>query len=92
MLMHSFAFGQTRFYLNLSTPATLTPAYNAGWNVTTGATRYAMNTTKDASAITSKTTSAVTGIAVGRCLLDQWISDPLAAQIHYRNVYRTNSF
>jgi hypothetical protein len=80
LLCNSLAFSQTRFYLNLNTAATLTPTYNAGWNVTTGATRYAMNTTKDVSAITSKTTSAVSGIAVGRCLLDQWISDPLAAQ------------
>ncbi|WP_460558809.1 T9SS type A sorting domain-containing protein [Ferruginibacter profundus] len=80
LLFHSFAFAQTRFYLNLNTAATLTPAYNAGWNVTTGATRYAMNTTRDGSAITSKTSSSITGIATGRCLLDQWISDPLAAQ------------
>ncbi len=80
LLLHEFIFSQTRFYLNLNTAASLSPSYNAGWTVTTGATRYAMNTTKDGSAITSKTTSAVSGVSSGRCLLDQWISDPLAAQ------------
>jgi hypothetical protein len=80
LFFYSVTFSQTKFYLNLNTAAALTPNYNAGWTVTTGATRYAMNTTKDASTITSKTTTAVSGIGTGKVLLDQWISDPLAAQ------------
>lgn len=80
LLFHGFVFSQTRFYLNLGTPAAVSPAYNAGWNVTTGAARFEMSTTRDGSAIASKTTGNSGGAAVRRCLLDQWVSAPLAAQ------------
>src|SRR5436190_17027114 len=80
LLFHSVLISQTKFYLNLNTASPLTPAYNAGWTVTTGATRYLMSTVKDASTITSKTTASVTGVGTGKVLLDQWVSEPLAAQ------------
>ncbi len=71
---------QTRFYLNLNTPATVSPAFNAGWNITTGATRLEMSPSKDGSALASVTSAGVTGVTSGKFLLDQWISPPLAAQ------------
>ncbi|MBK8494012.1 MAG: hypothetical protein IPL50_02670 [Chitinophagaceae bacterium] len=80
LLLNNLAFSQTRFYLNLGTPAAVSPAFNAGWHVTTGANRYEMNTIKDGSAITSKTTAAAGAAAVRRILLDQWVSEPLLAQ------------
>lgn len=80
ILFHGITFSQTRFYLNLNTASTITPAYNAGWNITSGASRYIMSTGKDGSAIASKTTGNTGAAAPRRCLLDQWISEPLAAQ------------
>jgi hypothetical protein len=80
LVMHNFTTAQTRFYLNTATAAPLTPAYNTGWNVTTGASRYVMSTFKDGSAIATRTTSNSGAVAVRKCLADQWISDPLAAQ------------
>ena len=80
LALHSFTFGQTRFYLNLGTASPLTPTFNAGWNVTTGTSRFVMSPTKDGSAIASKTSSTINGIAAGKCLIDQWVSDPLATQ------------
>jgi hypothetical protein len=80
LLFHLFAFSQTRFYLNLNTAAAVSPAFNAGWNVTTGANRYQMATNRDGSAFTSKTTGNSGAAAVRKCLLDQWVSDPLIAQ------------
>ncbi len=80
LLFHTAAFSQTRFYLNLNTASTVTPAFNAGWNVTTGASRFVMSTGKDGSAIASKTTGNSGAAAVRKCLLDQWISEPLITQ------------
>jgi hypothetical protein len=80
LLIKNLAFSQTRLYLNLNTASTVAPAFNAGWNVTTGASRYIISTAKDGSAITSKTTAAIGGSAIRKCLLDQFISEPLAAQ------------
>jgi len=80
LLLQGVAFSQTRFYLNLNTAAPVSPAFNAGWNVTSGANRYLMSPTKDGSAITSKTTGNTGAVAVRKCLLDQWISAPLATQ------------
>src|SRR6187551_604002 len=80
LFFHSFVFSQTRLYLNLSTAAGASPAYNTGWNVTSGAARYQMHTDKDGSTIASKTTGNSGAGAVRKCLLDQWVSDPLDAQ------------
>jgi hypothetical protein len=80
LLFHCAAFSQTRFYLNLNTAAPVSPAFNAGWNTTAVASRYLMSPTKDASTLTSKASNTATGIAIGKGLIDQWVSAPLAAQ------------
>jgi len=73
-------FSQTRFYLNLNTTSTVAPAFNPGWNVVSGATRYIMSPVKDGSTLTTKATGTSAAAAVRKCLLDQWVSAPLAAQ------------
>ncbi|MGG9960170.1 PQQ-dependent sugar dehydrogenase [Ferruginibacter sp. SUN106] len=82
LLMGAFSkitVAQTKFYLNLNTTAPLSPAFNPGWNVTTGATRYIMSPVKDGSASASKSTN-ITVVSTGKCLFDQFISAPLATQ------------
>lgn len=73
-------FAQTKFYLNLNTASSVTPAFNSGWNVTTSASRFVMSTVKDGSTIGSRTTSNSGAVAPRKCLVDQWVSAPLAAQ------------
>jgi hypothetical protein len=80
LFFHNFVFSQTRLYLNLNTAAAVSPAFNTGWNVTSGAARFQMNTDRDGSTIASKTTGNSGGSAVKKCLLDQWVSEPLDAQ------------
>ena len=85
LLSNSLGFAQTRFYLNATsntlTPAN-TPAFNAGWNVTTGGTspaRFIMSNFKDGTILTARQSGAPTAIN-RKCLIDQWITEPLAAQ------------
>lgn len=78
-LFVSSAQAQTRLYLTV-TPRTATVAFNAGWNVTTNAARYILNTDRDGSTIASRTSSASGAAAVRKCLVDQFVSQPLAAQ------------
>lgn len=73
-------FGQTRWYLNLNNPADLSPSFNANWNVTTNATRYAMGATKDKSTIASKTSAQAGAAATRKILIDQWVGPELATQ------------
>lgn len=80
VFFHSLAISQTRFYLNTITASSVSPAFNAGWNVTTGANRYEMNPIKDGSTLITRTSSAIGGVAVRKALIDQWVSEPLAAQ------------
>ncbi len=79
--IHTNLSAQTRLYLNLGSTASLSPAFNAGWDVTSGANRYAMSTSPDGSTLTTKATGNSGAAAVRKCLLDQWISDPLQAQV-----------
>jgi glucose/arabinose dehydrogenase len=74
------AWGQTKFYLNLNTAAAVSPTFNAGWTINTGASRFEMSPVKDGSALTTRTTGNVTGVTSGKYLGDQWVSAPLAAQ------------
>jgi len=71
---------QTRYYLNTGTTSPVSPAANAGWNVTTGAIRYQMSEVKDGSTLANNTSAAVGAVAVRKVLIDQWVSLPLAAQ------------
>ncbi len=80
VLLHSFSFSQTRFYLNTNTAAPVSPAYNAGWNVTSGVSQYLMHVVKDGSTLTTVTSGASGAASPRKCLINQWISDPLAAQ------------
>ena len=80
LLFHCFAFSQTRFYLNLNATPPLSPAYNAGWNVTTGASRFSMHFVKDGSPLANYSSGSTGAAATRKCLIAQWISDPLAAQ------------
>ena len=81
IVVNSYSFAQTRFYLNLGTTSAVSPAFNAGWNVTSGANRYEMGTFPDNGGITSKTTgNAGSVVPPRRCLIDQFISAPLAKQ------------
>lgn len=79
-LLPLFLNAQTRYYLNLNNNSPLSPAFNAGWAVTTGAARFDMYTTKDGSTIASKTSGQIGGVAVRKALIDQWISPELATQ------------
>jgi|GEM_PF-133006 len=79
-LLNCVAFSQTKFYLNTNTAASLSPAFNAGWNVTTGASRFVMNVVKDGSTLANAASGNIGGSAVRKALIDQWLSDPLAAQ------------
>lgn len=85
ILCSSTAIGQTRFYLSSTEAAPISPAFNTGmsfgiWNVTTGADRLKMSTTKDGSTMTSKTSGAVGAAATRLVLIRQYVSAPLAAQ------------
>lgn len=76
----SFSYSQTTIYLNIGNIYQSTVSFNAGWNVTTGAKRYYMAAQKDGSTIASKTSGQVGASAVRKCLIDQFITAPLAAQ------------
>jgi len=71
---------QTRYYLNTGTTSPVAPAANAGWNVTTGAIQYRMSEVKDGSTLANNVSASVGAAAVRKVLIDQWVSDPLAAQ------------
>lgn len=79
LLIPAVGLAATRFYLSNSLTSGIAPAFNAGWNVTTGANRYMMKTVKDGSTLASRTTSSGQA-AVAKFLMHQWISVPLAAQ------------
>lgn len=72
--------GPTRLYLNIGVTTAIPPAFNAGWNVTTGASRFMMKPVKDNSTIASRTSSQVGAVAPRKVLIDQWISEPLETQ------------
>jgi hypothetical protein len=79
VFLASITQAQTRLYLTLTTrPATV--AFNAGWNVTTSAARYVLGTDRDGTTIASRTSGASGAAAVRKCLVDQFVSQPLAAQ------------
>lgn len=70
---------QTRLYPGTAA-ASLSPAFNASWNVTTGASRYKMTMSERGAGLADRTTSAVGAAAVRKVLADQWISAPMLAQ------------
>src|SRR5689334_18657280 len=74
----------TRFYLSsTATVAGVTPGF-AAWTRTSEADRLAMSKTKDASAMTSKTTFANTSPAANASSLNrQYISEPMSAGIAF---------
>lgn len=71
---------QTRLYLNLKAFSSGTPAFNAGWNVTSGAARFVLDTYRDATTIASKTSGQTGAASPRKMLVDQFITPPLAAQ------------
>jgi len=70
----------TRFYLPSTGAADVTPTAPAGWSETTGFDILKCVTTKISSAMTSKTRVTSLTAAGTRCLLRQYVSNPIAAQ------------
>jgi len=68
-----------RFYLPSTATPSISPAFDAGWNVTAGADRRAMVTTKSNSALTVKNSTVNTMVPI-QVLSRQYISDPIPAQ------------
>ncbi|MEI9958051.1 MAG: hypothetical protein WDM90_17505 [Ferruginibacter sp.] len=79
-LLPGITFSQTRFYLNTGTASAVTPAFNTNWQVTSGAARYEMSTVKDGSTTGSNVSASAAGTPTRRVLIDQFVSEPLAAQ------------
>lgn len=79
-LIPTFSIGQTTMYLNINNTRQATVTPNAGWNVTSGSACFYMESHKDNSTIASKTSGQVGAAAVRKCLIDQFITAPLAAQ------------
>jgi len=79
-LLPCITFSQTTFYLNTGTPSSVTPTISTNWNVSTGYSSFLMSPAKDASTTTNVATASPGGAFPKKVLLDQWVSDPLAAQ------------
>jgi hypothetical protein len=74
-----FLQAQTKFYLpSTSALPPVSPAFNSGWAITTGADRIMCYTDKRNTSITSKTTG--NSSSVQKILNRQYISQPLLAQ------------
>jgi len=71
----------SRFYLDNTAAAAITPGF-AAWSRTADADRKRMHTTKDASAMASRTFTTITA-ANNTGLIRQYISDPLAGGIAF---------
>lgn len=72
---------QTRFYLSSTATPALSPAFGIGgvtYNGTTGADRRSLQTTKDGSAMTTKTSQNAANGSFLMYLIRQYISAPLA--------------
>lgn len=69
----------TRFYLPSTGTPSISPAFGAGWEVTTNADRRTMVTTRISSAMTTKDGAGTLNDAEEQ-LLRQYISSPLGAQ------------
>ncbi len=80
----------TRFYLGNGVAADVSPSFDSGWTVTTGADRKKLLTAKDSSAMTSKTTAATGASAPpNRFILNrQYVSDCIASQDFQNNPCR----
>lgn len=78
LTLFGHAEAQTRFYLPSTGTASVSPAFDADWEVTTNADRLNMVTARISSAMTDK--SGVGDAGVAEQLLRQYVSAPLAAQ------------